>query len=459
MSRKKRFFTKHAKSSAALISLGIHAVLLIIAISFVAVTVITKEEQNFEAKPVKRPKMPPKKLQVPVNVKKKKMKPKLRKRIVVQPKVRQNVPDIKMPEITGVKGGIGSGAGDSVGGGGVGFSMPEIEIFGVKGKGEKVFLILDTDNSMLVDKMGGIPAYTIIKDELIRIVESLPSTALINVAVYHDRDVQTAFPKMVPATNPNTDKIKAWLEPLNSSANAAKSGRYGTRTLGPGGTKHNKDLRIGIFAEPYKNGGGTYGWHGGGNDWYRAVMLAHQQQADTIFLLTNTWGTQKVAVNKAALSTDEWIKTTSAGKKWNEKVQKANKLLKEENAKRKAKGQPPRVISGGRHGLISAYFPGTPGPPRPQYYNFQPKEFAQAFLQTREKYKGQSVPTSSGLSRRKKSKKMDFTFNVVQFVAKDAELERVAGQFKKLTSLCKGEHQTVAGLEEIQSYVSATPEN
>jgi hypothetical protein len=109
MMRKKGFFASHAKSSAALVSLGIHAVLIVIALSFVAVTVITKEEKAFEAKPVKRPKMSLKKLQVPVNIKKKPTKkPKLRKRIVVQPKMNSTMPDIKMPEITGVKGGLES---------------------------------------------------------------------------------------------------------------------------------------------------------------------------------------------------------------------------------------------------------------------------------------------------------------------------------------------------------------
>ena len=55
--RKKGFFANHAKSSAALVSLGIHAVLIVIALSFVAVTVIQKEDKAFEAKPVSRPKM------------------------------------------------------------------------------------------------------------------------------------------------------------------------------------------------------------------------------------------------------------------------------------------------------------------------------------------------------------------------------------------------------------------
>jgi hypothetical protein len=44
----KKYFAKHAKSSAAFISLGIHAVLIVVAISFVAVTVITKDDQTFE---------------------------------------------------------------------------------------------------------------------------------------------------------------------------------------------------------------------------------------------------------------------------------------------------------------------------------------------------------------------------------------------------------------------------
>ena len=44
--RKKGFLTSHAKSSAALVSLGIHAVLIVIALSFVAVTVMASAVTN-----------------------------------------------------------------------------------------------------------------------------------------------------------------------------------------------------------------------------------------------------------------------------------------------------------------------------------------------------------------------------------------------------------------------------
>ena len=125
---KKRFFSSHAKSSAALVSLGIHAVLIVVALSFVAVTVITKEDNKFEAKQVTRPKMPLRKLQVPVNLKKKKVqKPKLRKNIVSKPKT--TLMDIKMPEMTGIKGGTGYL--DEAGGlGSLGFSLDINSLFG-----------------------------------------------------------------------------------------------------------------------------------------------------------------------------------------------------------------------------------------------------------------------------------------------------------------------------------------
>lgn len=129
------YFGKHAKSSAALVSLGIHAVLVVIALSFVAVTVIQKDDKVFEAKPVSRPKMQLKKLQVPVNIKKKKVqKPKLRKNIVAKPKTKSM--DIQMPEMTGIKGGTGYM--DEGGLGGIGFGL-ELNLFGGdKGSGNEL---------------------------------------------------------------------------------------------------------------------------------------------------------------------------------------------------------------------------------------------------------------------------------------------------------------------------------
>ena len=211
--KKSGYFAKHAKSSAALVSLAIHAVLIVIAISFVAVSVIRKDDQTFDQVEVSRPKMPLKKLQVPVNLKKKKVqKPKLRKRIVV--KTTPKVPEIKMPEISGVKGGTGGGYGDGDGAA-IGFTMPEIDFFGAKGKGEKVVFIVHfgpaTIGNNPYQRMTG---YTIRK-RLEDLINEMSGMTLFNVAAYWMHDTWVMSPKMLQATSENKQMVMDWMKPVN----------------------------------------------------------------------------------------------------------------------------------------------------------------------------------------------------------------------------------------------------
>lgn len=229
--KKKGFFAKHAKSSAAMVSLGIHAILILIAVSFVAVTVIQKEDKQFEAKQVKRPQQKLKKLQVPVKVKKNKPKPKLRKRVVVK-NVQRKTPEFKMPEITGVKGGMGN-MGDGAGGmESIGFSMPEMDFFGAKAKGEKVVFVVHFGPATIhqggsEDKNGNkrppieynnpftrMTGLTI-RNRLEDLVDTLPEYTLFNVTAYYAGDNWAMSPTMQLATPANKQKVKDWMEPVN----------------------------------------------------------------------------------------------------------------------------------------------------------------------------------------------------------------------------------------------------
>lgn len=111
----KRFFANHSKSSALIVSLVIHAIIIVIAISYVAVTVIKKKDTGFDAsKRIVRPKAVLKSLKVPIKMKKKPpVKPKLRRNIVAQPK--NKFVEIKMVEMTGVRGGIGAAGASELG--------------------------------------------------------------------------------------------------------------------------------------------------------------------------------------------------------------------------------------------------------------------------------------------------------------------------------------------------------
>ena len=437
-----KFFVRHAKSSAALVSLGIHAVLIVIALSFVAVTVIQKEDQVFEARPVSRPKMQLKKLQVPVNIKKKKMKkPKLRKRIVVQPRMNQNMPDIKMPEITGVKGGVGNAGDGGLGGaGGLGFTMPEINVFGVKSKGEKVFIMLDASDEMMYDEMGGIPAYTIIKNELVTILEGLPPTALFNVAVFDKWQTYQMYPKLMPANAIHIAKVDAWIKPLNTVRPGMGISEWGTRTLGPGGMQSEEDFLTGKFKRM--------------ESWHRPSMLAMQQQADAVFVLTSWWGYQRFAMEERDKA---WF-TTSKGKRYLEKAEEALRKYDQECRDRIARGDAPRVLNrNDKRLLVRTYFPGAEVPPEPEFYYHTPEEYIQPMLELREQHRAKTVQLKSGL-RSKKSGRAEFSYNVIRFVRAgedaDSRRNRISNEkFKKMTGHFKGDYREIQGLEAIKSSV------
>ncbi len=121
---KKRFFLNHRKSSALVVSIAIHAVFIAVALVCVAVSVVQRNEVEFVPEPVNRPKLRLRTLQVPANMKKPQRAPKLRQNLVAKP--RTPTMDIKMPEIVGVKGGLGGGSGTGGGSLGFGFEMPSL---------------------------------------------------------------------------------------------------------------------------------------------------------------------------------------------------------------------------------------------------------------------------------------------------------------------------------------------
>ena len=434
--QKEGFFANHSKSSAMVVSIVLHLILLLVAGTFVAVQVVVKNEQKFEAKQVRRPRMPPRKLQVPVKMKKKRPRPKLRKQIVVKSRIDRKVPDIKMPEIKGVKGGLGAvdntGLGNTAG---IGFNIPEINVFGVKSRGEKVFLALDTDAYIMRDEVGGKRAYAIIKQELIKVIEGLGPTTLFNLAVFDHDATSILFPKMVPASRKNVEKVRKWLEPLNAvtEANVGTTGNYGRKTLGKGGTmiKMTSGMTAGL-----KGSGSHY--------WFRPLAKAIVDQADTVFILTGWWGVMRWTDG----ATPEW--DDNKKKKWYEYVQRAKEEQKKENARRAAKGEPEQIIRDD-WSLIGHYFPDQHAKyhqPQPSWRFFTWKDYVDAVKRVREEY-ASKLPEKSGLAK----KKDKFSVNVIFFAPKDDSGSHEG--FKMLANRCHGNFRVIKGLEAIKSSASS----
>ncbi|MDF7823582.1 SHD1 domain-containing protein [Pontiellaceae bacterium B12227] len=109
--------------SGFVVSLLIHAAAFMLAGLLVVFNVVQKEEKKFvPPKPVDRPKMKLKKPKVKV---KKSAKPKSTQRIVTKVR-RASMPDIQLPEMSG----IGDGIGDGIGGFEIMPDMNEVTIFG-----------------------------------------------------------------------------------------------------------------------------------------------------------------------------------------------------------------------------------------------------------------------------------------------------------------------------------------
>jgi len=127
-SKKKKEKVVKGTPTAVLISILIHIGLFLLAGMFVVFTVVKQKEVEFEPpKPVERPKMKLKKPKVKI---KKSSKPKPTTRIVTKVQ-KASMPDIQLPEMSGMGEGLGAGIG--------GFDlMPDLGEVSVFGSGQTV---------------------------------------------------------------------------------------------------------------------------------------------------------------------------------------------------------------------------------------------------------------------------------------------------------------------------------
>lgn len=359
MNKNKKQTAVKGRSSALLISIAIHVILFLVAGYFVAVEVIERSETKFEGKQIVRPKMKLKKLQMPVKIEKvKRQAPKLRQRMTAK-KVRSKSVDFKMPELAGFGDGTVANiatSGMGLGGGGLGFATTQLNVFGLKSRGEKVLFLLDSNNDMMTDEIGGIPAYEIIKDELTGLIASLPPTALFNVVVF-EKWHNAAFSAQMSAASPsNIKQLNEWLESLNSELD-----QVGLKTLSSPGAQLTFEPGIPI-------GNKQTGWLCG-------LSYAIQKGVDAVYWLGRDATTGHVAEDfydkyrRGKPAGDPvakgWTDLEGYGEaRWEKIVAEAREIYDAENARRKEEGLPMQVIPG--HGrdreLVEMVMPGTPIP-------------------------------------------------------------------------------------------------
>ncbi|MGB4047770.1 MAG: hypothetical protein WBL24_06355 [Kiritimatiellia bacterium] len=208
--------------NAILISLLIHVLLIIGAISLTIMIIAPKQKMMFEGK--KSPSLPARKLEHAIRVKqmqKQTRKPQILQRLVTEAPSKvalPEMPDMKTPDIKNLRdtplmnsragsiGGIGGGGGGAGRGltGGMGYS--DTKFFGENIRTRAIVICMDISRSMIAK---GVTQDVL--NEAVKMLENMNVGTKFNILVFVDGSDGFA-PQMVYATQENKQKAIEWLK-------------------------------------------------------------------------------------------------------------------------------------------------------------------------------------------------------------------------------------------------------
>jgi hypothetical protein len=258
-------------------------------------------------------------------------------KIEVAPIKNQNIPRM----VNFSSAGIGSGMGDGQGNEGVSLGQSSVNFFGVRARGERVFILVDVSSSMLEDVRGGFAGFNLVRDELSRLIKGLSPGTYFNVGAFANSYDQFKD-AMVLASDDNKKTAIAWL------------GRYNN----PGGKleTHTPNTEQAVEVETFKVGRGDKGGTTRQDLGFSAAMA---QGADSIFMITD--GQPRLM---RELNDEEWADwkkkywTDAEMKRIEQARETERKALEEENKKRARRGLPPQVEV--EYGIAALRWPEMP---------------------------------------------------------------------------------------------------
>ncbi len=216
--------------SSFIISLLFHAALVLVAGGFIISHVFLNREATFTGQPPPMKSYEPQKLEFKVKVSKQQ---KSSSRPAVMPRLSAaktsdiSLPDVKMdpklvqtsfqPKFKAVQGmGVGAGLGNGYGVGGFGQGVSNFDFFGIKGRGEKIAVLVDVSVSMVEEEKGGVPGFVRVKERVNSVLAALKEGTMFNVVVFAD-SASVWKENLVVANDENKSKAKSFIAPFNSN--------------------------------------------------------------------------------------------------------------------------------------------------------------------------------------------------------------------------------------------------
>ncbi len=257
-------------------SLIAHLTALLILGSWVVIKSMRDEETVFVAPPPMKT-YEPRKLEHRVKVQKRQRsssRPAMTPRMVAMRPTDFSLPEIIadpkvvkttfQPKFRAVQGkGMGMGLGTGYGLGGFGLGVSQFDFFGIRGRGDKIAILVDISTSMVAPKRGGEKGYRSVRRRVEKVIDALSEQALFNLIVYADASSAYDKGKMVIASDANKKKAKSFLRGFNTN------GDYGLAT----GNLSPSDIGIRAL--------------GGETRLDLALTAAFEQNADTILVISD----------------------------------------------------------------------------------------------------------------------------------------------------------------------------
>ncbi|MBT3380059.1 MAG: VWA domain-containing protein [Lentisphaerae bacterium] len=218
-------------TSMIVVSLLVHVVALGIFGSWVVMRSKREEKTVFVTPPPIKT-YEPRKLEHRVKVQKRQRsssRPSMVPRMVSMKMTNLALPQIKtdpkiittsfQPKFKPVSGkGLGVGLGTGYGLGGFGQGVSKFDFFGIRGRGDRIAILVDVSVSMVEEERGGPSGFNRVKARINDVVTALNEAAFFNLVVFADA-ASTWQGKMVIANDENKDGAKRFLRPFNVDGN------------------------------------------------------------------------------------------------------------------------------------------------------------------------------------------------------------------------------------------------
>lgn len=292
-----------------------------------------------------------------------------------------------------------------------------VNFFGIKSKGSRMVFVIEAARFMLTDNKGGIPAYDKVKEDLGKMLAGLNRLTAFNIILFDHKKIATFRDDLVPASPSNVRLGIEWLDPINRVY----------EEIGIRSDYSSKPLLEGV--EPIKLDDLSH--------FVKAVQRAMEMDINTVFLLTSGWVHLHKPMDERELAKfykdHKWDEDTE--KEWQAAVKQAHAWLDKENAARRAKGVPQRVIRDW-HELVAELAPSVRRKPSPGYLMEEVEE---------------QLKNSARIYYRNRNKDRP-KINVVWFIGEDEEPSvTVDSHFNNIARDSRGKTRILQGLEGLKN--------